>query len=108
MICFTYLLFHYETNKYLWTKKTETDFSQETADMCQTPEAVIKSDLFGKALEKTLEPQDVQYIQAIVSKRVAGESLNPREEAYLSGIQADEELMSKFTGIIERISNCKQ
>jgi hypothetical protein len=82
------------------TKTPAIDFSKETVDQCETHEELVQSELFTKALEKTLEPQDVQYIQAIVSKRVAGESLNPREEAYLSGIQADEELMSKFTGII--------
>jgi hypothetical protein len=79
------------------------DFHGETVKLCETAEALVQSNLFSGALEKILEPQDVQYIQAIVAKRVAGQELNPREEAYLSGIESDDVLLSKFNDIINTI-----
>jgi hypothetical protein len=81
----------------------QTDFDQASVDLCQTPQELVQSNLFTKVLEKTLEPQDVQYIQAIVNKRVAGKELNTKEQHYLSTIQSDEELLDKFNNIINTI-----
>jgi len=104
-------------------KLPETDFSTESVSLCQTPEELVQSGLFTKALEKILEPQDVQYLQSIVEKRLKQSTFEwnsvvrdktqqwerwnydftKREQAYLDSIEQDEELLWKFNTIINTI-----
>lgn len=79
------------------------DFESASVELCQTPEELVQSPLFVKALAKNLEPADVAYINAIIAKRLAGKELVTREKNYLNGLQQDDVLLKKFNEIINTI-----